>query len=159
LRTDAISPRLFPQLSFGREGCCMQHDPLRLAETKDWLTKAKHDLRAAEVLVESDPPLFDVAVFHCQQAAEKAFKAFLFWNDVPFRKTHEIEQLGRSCQKIDASLENIVEHSIDLTPFAWRFRYPGDVMTPSLPDTKSALSLARGAYEAIIARLPEEARP
>lgn len=137
----------------------MPHDPRRIAVTKDWLIKADHDLRAAAALIELDPPLSDVAVFHCQQAAEKAFKAFLFWNDVPFRKTHEMEQLGRSCQKLDNSLENVAEHSVDLTPFAWRFRYPGDVMAPSLGDTQGALSLAREIYDAIIARLPGEVRP
>jgi HEPN domain-containing protein len=30
-------------------------------------------------------------VFHAQRAAEKAMKAFLAWHDVPFRKTHNLE--------------------------------------------------------------------
>ncbi len=138
----------------------MPHDPQKVAETKDWLIKADHDLRAAEAMVDLvEPPLSDVAVYHCQQAAEKSFKAFLFWNDVPFRKTHEIEEVGRLCEKLDPSLGNVVEHAIDLTPFAWRFRYPGDVMEPSPTDTQDALSLARDVYEAIAKRLPSEVMP
>jgi HEPN domain-containing protein len=37
------------------------------------------------------PPLFDEAVFHCQQAAEKAPKGFLAFNGCSFRKTHNLE--------------------------------------------------------------------
>lgn len=138
----------------------MPHDPQKVAETRDWLIKADHDLRAAEAMIDLvDPPLSDVAVFHCQQAAEKSLKAFLFWNDVPFRKTHEIEELGRLCEKLDPSLKDIVETAVDLTPFAWRFRYPGDVMQPSPADTQGALSLARRVYDAILKRLPSEVTP
>jgi HEPN domain-containing protein len=134
----------------------MRHDPQKIAELRDWLTKALHDLQAAEGLLEMKPSLCDVAVFHCQQAAEKSFKAFLFWNDRPFRKTHELEVLGQACGKIDASLKDIVERAVELTPFAWRFRYPGDVMAPSETDAQDALSLAREVYAAIVVRLPKD---
>jgi HEPN domain-containing protein len=134
----------------------MPLDPQKVAELKDWLTRALHDLQAAKTLLDVEPPLSDVAVFHCQQAAEKPFKAFLFWNDTLFRKTHELEELGQACRKIDASLKDVVENAVELTPFAWRFRYPGDVTAPSEADALDALSLAREVYEAIISRLPKE---
>jgi len=43
-------------------------------EIHQWMVRADHDLRSAELLFAADPPLFDTAVFHCQQAAEKALK-------------------------------------------------------------------------------------
>jgi hypothetical protein len=55
----------------------MQPDPVRLADTRAWLVKAANDLRAAAVDLAATPPLLEDALFHCQQAAEKAFKAFL----------------------------------------------------------------------------------
>ena len=44
---------------------------------RSWLTKASHDLAAAAILGTGDSAILDVAVYHCQQAAEKAVKAFL----------------------------------------------------------------------------------
>ncbi|RJP72033.1 MAG: HEPN domain-containing protein [Candidatus Abyssobacteria bacterium SURF_17] len=111
------------------------------------------------MLLSSSSPLPDVAVFHCQQAAEKSLKAFLFWNDVPFRKTHDIEELGHICLSLDGSLTSILERAIDLTPFAWRFRYPGDIFLPSLTDAQDALLRAREVYDAIVDRLPNDVRP
>ncbi|MBI2369851.1 MAG: HEPN domain-containing protein [Deltaproteobacteria bacterium] len=63
----------------------MPHDPEFLAETRSWLLKAEQNLRAGDVLLKADPALYGDVVFHCQQAVEKAWKAFLFWHDVPFR--------------------------------------------------------------------------
>jgi hypothetical protein len=52
----------------------MAFDPELVAETQAWFAKAFNDLSAAEALIAASPPLFDEAVFHCQQAAEKALK-------------------------------------------------------------------------------------
>jgi hypothetical protein len=46
-------------------------------DVKAWLAKATRDLRRAEILLAVAPPDFEDALFDCQQAAEKAFKAFL----------------------------------------------------------------------------------
>lgn len=51
---------------------------------KSWLIKAEHDLISAHVLAAHKPPLLDTAVYHCQQAAEKALKGFLVFCDQEF---------------------------------------------------------------------------
>ncbi len=61
-------------------------------------------------------------MFHCQQAAEKALKAFLVWYDVPFRKTHDLRELGNACIRIEATLKEAIAGAIPLTEYAWRFR-------------------------------------
>jgi HEPN domain-containing protein len=43
------------------------------------------------------------ATFHCQQAVEKAMKAFLTWHDRIFRKTHDLVELGGHCVGIEAN--------------------------------------------------------
>ena len=48
---------------------------------RNWLTKAQHDLASARVLAESTPPLLDTAIYHCQQAAEKAIKGYLVYQE------------------------------------------------------------------------------
>ncbi len=46
---------------------------------KSWLTKANHDLGSARQLSHGPDPYFDTAIYHCQQAAEKALKGFLVY--------------------------------------------------------------------------------
>jgi HEPN domain-containing protein len=137
----------------------MEADRERLEDTRDWLVKAARDLRAADVLLASAEPLSDAAAFHAQQAAEKSLKAFLHWHDVPFRKTHELEELGRACTELDSTLGEVVERVLDLTPFAWRFRYPGDPSQPDPDEVRDALERSRSAHVAVVARLPHGARP
>jgi len=134
-------------------------DPQLLADTRTWLARAAEDLRAAKHAFSADPPLFSDIVFHCQQAVEKAFKGFLTFHQVPFRKTHSLEEISEQCLELDTSLKAIVDRAVPLTEYAWRFRYPDDLETPSPEETKEAFAIARDAYEAVLPRLPREARP
>ena len=60
-----------------------------------WLFKAKRDLASARRLAAKRSPFLDTAVYHCQQAAEKALKGFLVFQGDMFPKTHDIEVLAR----------------------------------------------------------------
>ena len=137
----------------------MPHDAQRVADTTSWLQRVEGDLRAAEVDLAAHPPLFGDAAFHCQQAAEKTVKAFLTWHDLPFRRTHDLTELGRQCASLDASIEPICQRIEPLTAYAWVFRYPGAVEEPDREDVEQALALAREVYAAVLSRLPAETRP
>ena len=52
-------------------------DNTRRALLRSWLTKAASDLKSARVLGSVDDAPLDTAIYHCQQTAEKAVKAFL----------------------------------------------------------------------------------
>ena len=65
----------------------------KLELVQNWLIKAQHDLAAARKLAADPDPYLDVAVYHCQQAAEKAVKGFLAFHDQPFERTHDVEVL------------------------------------------------------------------
>jgi HEPN domain-containing protein len=134
----------------------MPPDPVLVAETRAWLRKADTDLRAAQHDLAASPPLLDDAAFHCQQAVEKNFKAFLMWHGVPFRKTHSLEELGEQCLDIDATLREMVDRAVPLTEFAWKFRYPGEPEEPSIQEVQEALWIALEVYKAILERLPFE---
>ncbi len=69
----------------------------RLEDTRAWLRYAAEDLQVAERVLANAPPFVRHALFHSQQAAEKALKAFLTWHDHPFRKTHDLKVLGKLC--------------------------------------------------------------
>jgi HEPN domain-containing protein len=137
----------------------MSLDPVRLADTRAWLSRVASDLRAAEIDFSADPPLLGDIAFHCQQAIEKAFKGFLTWHDRPFRKTHDLREVGNQCADLDPTLASLVDRVDPLTDYAWEFRYPGEDSTPTHEEATEALALAREAVEAILVRLPEEARP
>ena len=136
----------------------MSHDPARVAETKSWFAKAASDLRAASHELTAVPPLTDDIVFHAQQAAEKAMKGYLSWYDQPFRKTHDLAEIGRQCAALDASLEPLLRRAENLAVYAWAFRYPGDAEIPSVEESRTALAIAQEAVEAILARLPADIR-
>ena len=102
----------------------MPHDPALVAEVRAWLSKAGKDLAAATYELQAAPPFSDDIVFHAQQAAEKALKAFLSWHCIPFRKTHNLVELGEACCQIDQSLELLLRRAAPLTEYAWKFRYP-----------------------------------
>ena len=71
-------------------------------------------------------------VYHCQQAAEKILKGFLTWHDKPFPKTHALVQLLAQATRIDANFDSLQDHAEILSPFAWRFRYPGGLLSPTM---------------------------
>ncbi|MBM4062335.1 MAG: HEPN domain-containing protein [Planctomycetes bacterium] len=129
------------------------------AEVRDWLLRAAEDLREAEHDLVAAPPLIRGAVFHCQQAAEKTIKAFLAAHERPFRKTHDIDEIGSAAVAIDASLAAVVDLAIDLAPYAWRYRYPGTPVGPTEAEAQGALAVARDVWREVTARLPLHVRP
>ncbi|MEJ5370207.1 MAG: HEPN domain-containing protein [Bryobacteraceae bacterium] len=137
----------------------MPHDPARVAEVRAWLLKARRDLETAEYELRADPPFSGDIAFHSQQAVEKALKAFLSWHGVPFRKTHNLVELGGACCQIEPALEPLLRAAAPLTEYAWRFRYPGDPEEPAREEAADALSTARQVFAAILGHLPPEARP
>ena len=121
-----------------------------------WLLKSSADLRAAEIDIEASPPLIEDALFHCQQAVEKALKAFLTWRDTPFPKTQDLDELGQMCIELDNGLESFLKPAAYLTVFAWEFRYPGEPEVPPRAEALKAKDLALHVYDAILKRFPEE---
>jgi HEPN domain-containing protein len=134
----------------------MPDDPIRVADTRSWLAKADMDLRAAVHELTAAPPFTADAVFHAQQAAEKAMKGFLAWHDVPFRKTHDLAEVGHQCAAIDPSLESMLMRAASLTQYAWKFRYPGEWEEPSREEAEISIALAREVFDAIVSLLPRE---
>jgi len=131
----------------------------KIEEVRSWLQKASRDLMAADADITHHHPLTEDALFHCQQAAEKSMKGFLTAHDRIFRRTHDLDELARACESIDASLAEVLVPARDLTVFAWEFRYPGDLAEPPLEEAREGMALARRVFQAIVDRLPENVRP
>ncbi|MBM3746081.1 MAG: HEPN domain-containing protein [Acidobacteria bacterium] len=136
----------------------MPHDEVRAGDTRAWLDQAAKDLRRVEILLATAPPDVEGALFHSQQAAEKALKGFLTWHDIAFRWVHELGEIGRQCLQADPTLTELLQRANSLTKYAVRFRYPGAPYQPTVEEAHAAHALAREVADAIMSRLPEEAR-
>ncbi len=68
-------------------------DKAKCKEIYNWLMKSRRDLGAARRLMEGGEAYSDIAVYHCQQAAEKAIKGYLTYRDIVFEKTHNLVAL------------------------------------------------------------------
>ena len=132
--------------------------PPELEEVRRWLEKADHDRIGVEAALDRNPPITDIAAFHCQQAVEKLLKGYLVYRRQPFERTHDLVELLAMCAECDPSFDDLRARVEPLTPYAVRFRYPGPA-DPSLEDVQDALEVVRSVREFILSRLPEETRP
>lgn len=130
----------------------MTPDQLRLDESHAWLHRARRDLYAAKLLISGEAHA--EALFHCQQAVEKALKAFLTFHQKPFRKTHDLGELTPDCLAIDASLRSVFAQIQPFSKYAWRFRYPGVPYEPDVAEAAEGLQKAEVAVREIERRLP-----
>src|SRR5438128_208099 len=93
--------------------------------TREWIEKAEEDLRVADMLVGSQPPLHDIVCFHCQQSAEKYLKALLEELNIYVGKTHDLEKLLDELVLHHKVLGRFRRGLAFLTRFAVDPRYPG----------------------------------
>ena len=132
-----------------------------ISDTKAWMVKAWRDLETARRVANGQPPLYDVAVYHCQQAAEKAVKAFLVHHGKVYEKTHDIEVLVDLACEIDSSFSKLADAADALTPYATRFRYPNATFAvePQPTEYTEALQHAQMVYDFVLGRLPKDVKP
>jgi HEPN domain-containing protein len=126
---------------------------------KNWLVKAQRDLASARRLSTGDEPYLDTAIYHCQQSAEKAAKAFLTYHDQRFEKVHDIRLLISLAIPIEDSFSAWLNAGERLTPYAAAFRYPSENLEPGQEEFEQALEAAHGLYKFVISLLPEETHP
>ena len=129
--------------------------------TRDWLTKAAHDLQNGRIVsADPDGPL-DTAIYHCQQAAEKALKGWLTWRGISVAKTHDLPQLLMDAMDEKPDFAQFEDAAEILNPYVSAFRYPGmgDEQMPSREEFDIALQHAQAIYDFVINLLPAEARP
>jgi HEPN domain-containing protein len=129
----------------------MNPHELRVREAQAWLAKAVDDLECAKLLGAAGHDAN--ALYHSQQTVEKALKAFLTWHDKPFRKTHNLMELGGACAAVDPSINSTTVSVHALSDYAWKLRYPGDPYVLEDGELSSMIQLASSALKAIQDRL------
>lgn len=124
-----------------------------------WFTIALHDLESARKLATEPDPYLDTAIYHCQQAAEKAVKGFLVFHHRDFPKTHDIRKVVSLAETIEPGFAAWVSAAELLTPYATVFRYTDDVLEPSRDEFDQALQSAHDLYAFVLSLLPSETHP
>lgn len=121
-----------------------------------WLRKAQRDLMVAQKLASDFP---DVAIYHCQQSAEKALKGFLILHDKDPGKTHNINSLLREVAGIKPQLSTELKEADCLSEYNQTYRYPVDPtddFTPTPGELSKAFYAAKAVYDKICEVMPAE---
>lgn len=121
-----------------------------------WLKKAQHNLAAARKLAQDLP---DIAIYHCQQGAEKALKGFLVLHDLDPGSTHNINTLVTEAAKIAPEFKVGLSGAGLLSQYNQAYRYPGDPtedFNPSPVELSKAFSLALQVYQSVLQAMPAE---
>ena len=106
--------------------------------TRDWVEKAEGDfLVAMQIMRRRTNRVLDAACFHCQQSAEKYFKARLCEAGLTFPKTHDLVVLLNLLTNVEPLWLSLLPAAQVLTDYAVDFRYPGD--KASLVEAKQAM--------------------
>lgn len=76
-----------------------------------------------------------------------------------FEKTHDIEALITLALPFEPSFSSWRVTGARLTPYATKFRYPGETMQPEPEEFQQAMADAEGIYAFVLSVLPAEVHP
>jgi HEPN domain-containing protein len=94
-------------------------------QVEAWVRFAEKDMLTVAEIVENSN-LTNVATFHCQQAVEKYFKAFILENDKPLMKIHNLLALyGIIKEIIDFEFDEDILATVN--DIYLESRYPGEI--------------------------------
>ncbi len=134
----------------------MPHETDEVNEIRRWPNKARNDWQAAQHIMRAGGVETDVAAFHCQQAVEKLFKAFLVSERIAFEKIHDLRLLLNQYSSCDEAFESLRDAAEPLTLYAVAYRYPGPA-EPSAAEVERALRAVQTVWTFVTLRLPREA--
>jgi len=90
----------------------------------EWMRFAENDLAVVHILSKHRPMQLEIICYHCQQAAEKALKAYLLYKDEEPPKTHDLKKLVDLCIVESPEFTDIIDECEYLSPFGVQPRYP-----------------------------------
>ena len=105
-----------------------------------WMKRAESGL-ALGLVAKTDEVFFEDLCFQLQQAAEKAMKALLVYNDTDPPITHSFAVLIRELRKRFEVPESI-ERVIELEDYAVQTRYPGNYTPVDETEYREASQIA-----------------
>jgi HEPN domain-containing protein len=108
-------------------------------EALRWLTQAEEEIKDAEFLMNAER--YYISLFLCQQSAEKALKAFVYFKEEEHLHTHSVSDLIKLAGKIDNDF-NSIKNAKRLDDYYIPTRYPnglpGDIPAKHYDDPDEA---------------------
>jgi len=102
---------------------------MNIDDVIEWLEIADNDFDSAILLNEAVRKHYEIICYHCAQAIEKYLKAYLIFNNIIPKKTHDLRFLLNSCIEINKDFENIITECTYLNKFSNDIRYPHKYQT------------------------------
>lgn len=117
-------------------------------EARRWFLQSEHDLDDAHYLASGGR--HNLAAFHAQQAAEKAWKAFLYAQGLHSGHSHSVSKLGDQAAQFDATLDAVARAAAPLDLHYIPTRYPNGLAPGAIPsevydERQSSLALGMAA--------------
>jgi len=126
-------------------------------EAVRWLAVAREDARIADACVSMPDPALGGAAYHLQQAAEKAIKGLLILSATPFRRVHDLEELGALAAQAFPTSEALFERAAVMTVWNTAYRYPNIDEAGDTPPSLAVLADAREDVAWLLTLLDGEA--
>src|SRR5437660_11944852 len=125
-----------------------------------WLIKARNDIDTARQISSLPDGHLDAAIYHCQQAAEKALKGLLAFHDHELGRTNDLKRLVRLAVDNNSAFAQWHDAAITLTPYATAYRYPEDLtgLEPGRDEFDEALELSADLGTFVLSLLPTVAQ-
>ena len=133
----------------------MPHDLPDSTDPKRWMRRVYSNLARARDVSGVPEVLYEDLCFDVHQAVEKAIKAVLLANGVPFPKTHAIAELVTLLQGNGIPVSEDVRQSVRLTRYAVAARYPGLEEEVTAEEHKRAVELAESVVRWAESRLAD----
>jgi HEPN domain-containing protein len=127
-------------------------------EALRWIEYAETDVHAAYALLASGEFFPRQICFLSQQAAEKAIKAILVFEEVDFPKSHDIDRL-RDLIPDRWKVKQTFPDLADLTVWAVESRYPGAYPDVMENEARETLLLAEAVFDAVKAEMDKRINP
>lgn len=112
-------------------------------EINKWIIKGDHDLGTAKLTFLYIPEYLDTVTFHCQQAVEKYLKAYLIFQSIAFRFSHDLVYLLELISKKDLDFEGYFDDVAELQSYAVEIRYPNETIYLSKEKVERAIAIAK----------------
>jgi HEPN domain-containing protein len=115
------------------------------SDAKIWMEYSESDLRAAQILLESEEFFPRQIRFLAQQCAEKAIKAVLVFEEIDFPRNHDLDRLRDLIPdgwKVKVQFPDLAE----LTIWSVESRYPGNTPDVTENEARETLRLAEAVF-------------
>lgn len=120
----------------------------------EWMKKGDADLDTVKALLHVDNFHPEIVCFHCQQAVEKYFKAYLTSINENVPRIHDLDVLLQKSIKFNSDFQSLDRFNISkLTDYAVDFRYPDEYIETTLEEAEKYFKLANHIREYIFDKI------